>query len=124
MVEMLMAAAILVVGLAGITSMMVGISSDTRSGVGRMNAASIATSAMQQTVAVGYCNLDAGTYDGGLNPDGAGRIYGTTVGIAAVGTVAEPTFQVNVSVNWTDGQRAPQVTNVSTLVSRPPDAGC
>jgi hypothetical protein len=123
LIEVMMAAAVLVIGLGGIIGMMLNISTSTRVGVGQMNGASIASSMIQQTTGVGYCNLVPGNSDGGVT-DGAGRVYNAFVGVTSIGGAVEPAYRVDVQVHWTDAQRTPHISSASTLVSRPPDAGC
>jgi Tfp pilus assembly protein PilV len=131
LLEVLMAGAILVIGLTGVVTMMLRTSSGTRDGATGFNAAAYAASALQEVTALGYQNLaitgsldgGVGLRDGGTLYDASGRRYGRLVSVTSGGTAAFPTYQVAVQVEWRDGTGRPRVTTTSTLIGRAPDAG-
>ncbi len=131
LLEVLMAGAILVIGLTGVVAMMLRTSSGTRDGAGMVSAAAYGSSTLQEVSAVGFANLavtggfDGGTgfIDGGTVFDGAGRRYGRLISVVNSGTAAAPAYLVTVQVEWRDAQGVPRATTTSTLVGRSPDAG-
>jgi Tfp pilus assembly protein PilV len=124
LLEVLMAGAVLIIGLTGVVSMMLRSSSSTRDGAGGFNAAALGASALQDLTAMGYQNLTVSTgLDAGVLFDAAGRRYGRIVTVANSGTAAAPAYTLTVRVDWRDSLGQPRVTTTSTVIGRAPDAG-
>lgn len=119
MMELLIAGAIMAVGLTGVTTMVLRSSAVTRDGASSMNAASQAVIVLDQYSATGACTLAAGTgLDGGIVYDGAGRGYASTVDITNLGDGGFPrVFRVAVNVAWNDAAQTRKMTNLTTMVS-------
>jgi Tfp pilus assembly protein PilV len=131
LLEVLMAGAILVIGLTGVVTMMLRTSAGTRDGANGFNAAAYGASTLQELTALGFQNLTVtGTLDSGVSLldagivyDSSGRRYGRLVSVTAGGTSAFPTYNVAVQVEWRDAAGQPRVTSTSTIIGRAPDAG-
>lgn len=123
LVELLVAAAILVVGLVGVIAMLIGSSAVSRNGAGAMNAAAYAGSALQDLSAMDYCSLTPlVAADAGVVFDSAGRRYGRIVN--SVNSGPPMIYTLTVQVDWSDANKTPKTTTMSSIVSRRPDAGC
>jgi Tfp pilus assembly protein PilV len=130
LLEVLMAGAILIIGLTGVVTMMLRTSASTRDGANGFNAAAYGASTLQELTALGFQNLtvtgslDGGSLlDAGVVYDASGRRYGRLVSVTAGGTSAFPTYTVAVQVEWRDAAGQPRVTTTSTIIGRAPDAG-
>ena len=131
LLEVLMAGAILIIGLTGVVSMMLRSSSSTRDGATLTSAAAYGSASLQELTALGFANLavtggfdgGSGFIDAGIVYDGAGRRYGRLISVANAGSAGAPAYLVTVQVQWRDSLGVPRTTTSSTLVGRSPDAG-
>lgn len=121
MLEVLMAGAILSVGLTGIVIMLNQISGNTRDGTSSINASMMANQKVQEYQGLGFEGLVAQTFaDAGA--DYAGRQYGQNVVVTPVATDAGSAFRIDVSVTWRDSLGTTR-TNIATTIISNPDGG-
>jgi hypothetical protein len=125
MIEVLIAGAVLIVGLTGIVTMLLRSAGDTRDGVGSLSASSIANSAADDFISMGVGSIPIGVTDAGFVFDGQGRKYSRIVTATAGGTPNVPTVNVSVRVEWRDSNGQTRVTTSNTMTSAwvRPDAG-
>jgi Tfp pilus assembly protein PilV len=125
LIEAMIAAAVLVIGLTGITIMLKASAAATRDAVMSQNAAAYSAALLDETASLGYCGLAAASnVDGGILNDSTGRRYGRVMNVAAGGSASIPTFSISVRTDWSDSLGTVHQTNLSTLVPRLSDAGC
>lgn len=128
MIELMMAAAILVIGLTGIVGLLMRSMAVARNGVSSANSVAVANSSLQEITALGYGALAAGGLpDGGEVRDEANRRYVLSYDLSPVdaGIGTTRAFLVTVNVQWWDTSSitVPQTTTVTGIVSAKLDGG-
>ena len=139
LIEAMIAGGILIIGLTGVTMMMIRGSQNGRNGQQSAESAQIITAVIADFEATGFDNLvlspvgasfDGGTsIDGGVYYDASGRPYGITYVVADItgtmptGPVVIPTYTVDVEVSYRDGSGRTVFKRGGTIMSRAPDAG-
>ena len=139
LIEALIAGAILIVGLTGITMMLIRGSVNARNGQQAAESTSIVTAELAKYQSLGFDSLtvspmglsfDAGTaLDGGFFIDTSGRRYNLTyivndiTGSMPMGAVLIPTYSVDVEIAYRDGVGRMIYRRGGTIISRTPDAG-
>jgi hypothetical protein len=133
MLEALMASAILIVGLTGVTQLILEGSVSARNGEQYMSSASHASKFLQDMKAVGWeglaatsGSLDAGGVDGGIMYDKDGRRYSVTYTVTnmapTLGSSPWPTFLVQTEVSYRDGIGRTRLSRFNSIVTQAPDA--
>ena len=130
LIEALMAGAILILGLTGITVMLLRGAANSRSGIQSINAANVANQTLAEFQAMGFnglapmgVSLDAGT--GAVLPsvfDSNGLEYRRAVVVSGPGA-GWPTYSIAVDVTYRDAIGVTRFVNVNGMLSRAPDAG-
>jgi Tfp pilus assembly protein PilV len=132
LLEALMASAVLIIGLTGITIMLLHGSSTARNGQQYVVATSQTAQALHEMAALRIESLaptpgasfDAGTaIDGGYYKDASGRPYQTAYTITDISVPGELVYRVDVQTSYTDGSGRTMVQAASTVISKAPDAG-
>lgn len=151
LIEGLISASVLIIGVVGILIMLQSAATSTRDAATAYQAALFASTRLEATTALGYCALaDAGYAttppptstpsppgtplpgsDGGVDVDMTGRTYAWAITVDPVnpppGANANPTFralQVTVTSRWVTGIQLERITRMSSIVTRAFDAGC
>lgn len=135
----MIAGGIMIIGLTGVTMMMVRGSVNGRNGQQAAESAQVITAMIADFEATGFDNLvvspagasfDGGTaVDGGVYYDASGRGYAVTyvvtdiTGSMPMGPVMIPTYSVDVEVSYRDGSGRTVFKRGGTIMSRAPDAG-
>lgn len=124
LLEVMMASAVLMVGLVGVIELLLKGAVNHRRGTQPVIATLTAQDALAEYTMFGYAALAPGTYDGGTFHDGAGRPYTRIITVDADAGVSYPAYLVTVRIESTlPGLGAPLVTTASTLLSARPDGG-
>ena len=124
LIEVMVASAILIIGLVGIVELLTKGALNNRRGIQPVSAMLNAQESLADYTLFGYSALSAGTFDGGIVYDSSGRRYGRIVTVEADAGVGYPAFLVTVRIESSDpGVTAPVVTTASTIVSMLPDGG-
>jgi Tfp pilus assembly protein PilV len=119
--EVLLASAVLVLGLTGLTQLVIyGMNSSrvaaVHTGAQLQSAASVAEQMMTP-----YASLTDGTFDGGTSLDVDGRLYSRTIIIAPAGDGGARAHSIEVRTTWTDAVGATRLAISTGLVSEKPD---
>ncbi len=131
LVEVLIASAVLIIGLTGITAMLMRGSVTGRNGQQTMLAAHYANQTMDELTSMGFNGLTpmpgasfdgGGAADGGIFTDGSERRYAVQYIVTDTGA-AWPTYRIDVETTWRDGNGQAKRFLQSTTLSRAPDAG-
>lgn len=132
LVEVLMAAAILALGLSGLSLVMIQAAKNMREGDRRVDAALVGFGSAEELAGqlfVGQgASLVPGVYDGGTVIDDAGVVVFTrVVTVSDLGTIdggiAYPGFHVQVQINYRDSTLTNRTQTYATIVSAPFDGG-
>lgn len=128
LIEVLMASAILALGLTGVGIMLVQTAASGRTASKVMEASSVGMGSLDVLAAGGVAMLTAGTFDGGMVTDDAGQVlYTRTVTVTPLnaidGGAAYNGFMVRVDVGWRDALFRQKTQSYGTIVSAPFDAG-
>jgi hypothetical protein len=127
MVEMLIAGAVLVIGLTGVTALLVHSFDRTRLGVRRFEASQNGTGAMEtfnaQFTGAGFASIPAGTFDAGVVTNDKGiPLYGRTITVSPLlgdGGVPLPASVVQMDVTYTDSLKQTKTQRYVTIVNAP-----
>lgn len=127
--EVLVAAAILMIGLVGVVQLVLAGALAERRGEQAVSASRFASESLTEARATPFDELVEGTFDGGFVYDANGRPYFRDVSVVLTSALdgGYPTYDVSVRVAFVDrlmpGMETHRVTEMHTLLSRPPDAG-
>jgi hypothetical protein len=125
--EILVAASLLLIGLVGVVALLARASVTQRDGDTALVASSLAQQTIAEVTAAGFTGLTAGTgRDGGVIIDTVGRRYGRIIDVIP-GDAGAPSFNVRVTVEYSSSVPPPLQTVLRTTawatISRIPDGG-
>jgi hypothetical protein len=136
LVEAMLAGTILIIGLTGITAMMVNAAQNVRNGTQSVAASQFATQVLKELQTNGWNTLqataagagDAGVVglDGGLFFDNSGRVYGVTYVVRdlgptmILGTTPWPAYEIVAEVTYRDGIGRTKTNQYTAVIQEPP----
>lgn len=127
LLELMIAAAILVVGLVGVVGLFLRAIASTRDGTVQLEAAMLANGGLDEFSTTPYSALTPGVnMDAGQFGEGGIIRYARSVDITAIAPIPPATtnaYTVAVTVGWRDYLGRPRRTVSSTVVSQRPDGG-
>jgi hypothetical protein len=132
MIETIVASTVLVLGLSGITMMLLHGSANARNGQQYMVATAMAGQALHELtderieslVPTPGLSFDAGTaLDGGYYTDGSGRPYNTGYIVTDISVPGQLIYRIDVQTSYLNGHGQTVVQRASTVISKAPDAG-
>jgi len=124
MMEVMVASAILIIGLVGVIELLLQGAMNNRRGVQPVTSSLFAQQVLAEYTMFGYSSLAEGTFDGGTVHDSSGRAYTEIITVDSDAGVGYPAFVVTARVeSFRPGFPTPLVTTASTILSRSPDGG-
>jgi hypothetical protein len=122
--EVLMAGAVLIVGMTGLTQLVVYGMNSYRTSVVQTGAELESQAAVADVLMTSYGGLTTGTFDGGMTIDVDGRKYARVITVTSVGDGGGVgAFRVEVRTTWTDGAGLSRQAVAVGLVTETPDGG-
>lgn len=122
LIEVMFAAAILLLGLVGIVQLIIAGKGVTREPRVALNAMIMSSGALAELAGASYYDIDAGTFSGNITgPDG--RKYPRTVQVVRVTDGGVPYYRITATTEWKDSFNRVRTTTATTFVSEPPDGG-
>ena len=128
LIEVMIASAVLAIGLSAIGLTMVYTSAATRDSTRKAEAAMIGMSTAEEWSSRGFTGLTLGVFDGGsIIEDGGVAMYTRVVTVLPFADMdagfAMDGFIVNVDVSWSNYQQAARSQRFTTIVTGPFDGG-
>jgi Tfp pilus assembly protein PilV len=122
LLEVLAAGAVLLIGMTGITSLLIaGLAAHREVNVA-LRAMNYSSSVASQYESVDYAGLTAGVLDSGVQFDEDNRRYPVVTTISAVGDGGVGAWRVEVHSTWINALQQPVDAVAVTIVSQVPDA--
>jgi len=122
LLEVLMASAILIIGLTGLTQLVIHGMNAFRNAAVQTGAELGSQSAVADVMMTPFLSLTDGTFDGGVTVDVDGRRYTRTIIVTPWGDGGIAARRVEVRTAWTDSVGLPRVAVAVGMINETPDA--